>query len=237
MLAFDTLRNDPQAQTMVDVGAHTGGSLGPFAVAGWQVYAFEPDDVNRAKLKANCTQYAHVNIDPRAVTNETTTDKPFYRSEVSTGISGLSSFHPSHKETGRVSTVTLDRFYQEQNVDRVDFLKIDTEGFDLFVLKGVPWDRVAPRMIMCEFEDRKTVPLGYSFADMANFLAAHGYDVLVSEWYPIIEYGRRHKWRRFAWYPTPLAGGDQAFGNLIAVRNPDDMTRLEELVSPRCTRG
>ena len=38
--------------TMVDVGAHFGGSLAPFLHADWRVLAFEPDRMNRAALTA-----------------------------------------------------------------------------------------------------------------------------------------------------------------------------------------
>jgi hypothetical protein len=45
----------------------------------------------------------------------------------------------------------------------VDFLKIDTESHDLFVHQGYPWECGKPAVIECEFEDAKTVPLGYTF--------------------------------------------------------------------------
>src|SRR3546814_10935540 len=84
------------------------------------------------------------------------------------------------------------------DIDGVDFLKVDTEGHDLFVLQGFPWERFRPAVIECEFEDAKTVPLGYTFHDMARFLLAKGYRVLVSEWHPIIRSGVRPDWRRSA---------------------------------------
>ena len=63
---------------------------------------------------------------------------PFFTSGVSSGISGLSSFHPSHKESQRADLATLSDFISKEDIAQVDFLKIDTEGFDLFVLQGFP---------------------------------------------------------------------------------------------------
>jgi len=206
-----------------------GGSLRSFALDGWQVYAFEPDAVNRPELEKMCAHLDNVTIDSRAVSNEILTDQPYYQSDVSSGISGLSAFYPSHKEVGRVSTITLDKFCQGEGITAIDFLKIDTEGFDLFVLNSVPWDRIEPRLIVCEFEDRKTVPLGYTYHDMASYLVDHGYEVMVSEWYPIVEYGQRHKWRRFFPYPGELANTELGHGNLIATLVSADMARLEEI--------
>jgi hypothetical protein len=87
----------------------------------------------------------------------------------------------------------------------VDFLKIDTEGHDLFVLQGFPWERNRPQVIECEFEDLKSKPLGYTTKDMADFLVGKGYTVYVSEWHPILKYGQRHDWHRLQKYPCDLA--------------------------------
>lgn len=216
------------AKVMVDVGAHHGGSLEQFAEDGWKVYAFEPDPKNRAMLSQLCTKYPAVQIDTRAVSDKNLDKLPFYTSEVSTGISSLSSFHDSHKESSCVDTVTLKAFFQEKGIQVVDFLKVDTEGHDLFVLKGIPWNSVQPRVILCEFEDRKTKTLGYDFHELAQYLKNKGYYLLVSEWYPMVEYGARHKWRRFISYPCELAD-DKAWGNIIAVKNSELNSSLSSI--------
>src|SRR3546814_10690268 len=106
----------------------------------------------------------------RAVTGQVRCGQVFYRSDQSTGISGLAAFHPSHVSRQVVDTTTLSDVLADADIDGVDFLKVDTEGHDLFVLKGFPWERFRPAVIECEFEDAKTVPLGYTFHDMARFL-------------------------------------------------------------------
>ncbi|MDP1547483.1 MAG: FkbM family methyltransferase [Anaerolineales bacterium] len=210
--------------TMIDVGAHHGFALAPFLSKEWRIYAFEPDEKNRAKLLerlASQKNKALVNIDTRCVSNKSVKDVAFYSSEQSTGISGLSAFHESHVEAQRVDTVTLTEFFEGKPLPVVDFLKIDTEGHDLFVLQGFPWDRTKPAVIECEFEDTKTVPLGYTFDDLANFLVDKGYTVYVSEWHPIIRYGIRHDWRQLMRYPCELADS-KGWGNLLAFRDPID---------------
>ncbi len=117
---------------------------------------------------------------------------PFYTSNESTGVSSLSAFLPSHQLANIVSTVTLSEFLLEQNLDRVDYLKIDTEGFDLMVLQGVAWEEIQPTVILCEFEDAKTQKLGYTYENLADYLLGKGYHVLVSEWRPIARYGEQH---------------------------------------------
>lgn len=217
-IIYDALKGYKSSKVMIDVGAHFGNSLEPFAEEGWDVFGFEPDPKNRETLLALCTKYPNVNIDARAVSDRSQENLSFFTSEVSTGISSLSSFHESHKESTSVDTITLDVFCNDANIKDVAFLKIDTEGHDLFVLKGVNWETTKPDVILCEFEDKKTKPLGYDFHDLATYLQGKGYALLVSEWYPMVEYGLQHKWRQFSSYPCQLKD-QKAWGNIIAVKD------------------
>ena len=217
---------------MIDVGAHHGSALAPFLNRGWKIWAFEPDEVNRAKLLERLKANEHapnVHLDPRCVSNRSEHGLAFYRSEQSTGISGLSAFHESHVESQRVDTTTLTEFLATHEVPEVDFLKIDTEGHDLFVLQGFPWDRCKPRVIECEFEDAKTVPIGYTFDDLARYLLDLGYSVYVSEWHPIVRYGIRHDWHLLTRYPCGLVNA-HGWGNLLAFRDHIDEKALVEAV-------
>jgi len=217
-IAFQVLGAKNSGGVMIDVGACFGTSLKRFADAGWQVYAFEPDSHNRAQLlERGFGRMSNVMIDRRGVADRPAAAVPLYRSDESAGISGLSAFHPSHVQSELVDVTTLASFSREHDLNSVDFLKIDTEGFDLFVLRGFPWERIQPKLVLCEFEDRKTLPLGYGFHDLAGYLADKGYHLVVSEWYPIERYGIEHSWRRFATYPCDLEDV-AAWGNIIAAK-------------------
>jgi FkbM family methyltransferase len=226
-LVFQLLRGTRRG-VMVDVGAHSGTTLSAFADAGWQVYAFEPDAQNRRPLEARYGAQGNVVIDPRAVSDKPAESVTLFRSDVSSGISGLSRFHASHVASGTVDVTTLTAVCLDHHIEAIDFLKIDTEGYDLFVLRGVPWEALAPHVIVCEFEDAKTVPLGYTFHDLARYLQQHGYRVVVSEWYPVKRYGGVHDWRRFARYPCELIDRN-GWGNLIATRSETTYATLIEL--------
>lgn len=209
-IVFQTIGGQPGV--MLDVGAHWGTSLAPFLATGWTVHAFEPDPTNRAKLSSD---YPAAIIDPRAVSENDGDTVSFFTSDVSSGISTLSPFHPSHVPTASVETVRLDTYILKHGIRRVDFVKTDVEGFDLFALRTFPWETQRPTAIVCEFEDRKTERLGYTAQDLAQFLAQKGYSIVVSEWNPVIEYGSQHKWREFKSYPADIP--PDSFGNLIAV--------------------
>jgi predicted O-methyltransferase YrrM len=146
---------------------------------------------------------------------------------VSTGISGMLAFHESHKLVGTVDVTTVEDIVAVNNIEHIDFLKIDVEGYDFSVLKSVPWDRITPEVIECEFEDAKTKCLGHSWKDICEYLVEKGYTVYVSEWHPIIRYGIRHDWCQLIRYPCELADS-HGWGNLLAFKNDPGVTVLQE---------
>ena len=202
---------------MLDVGAHQGGSMQVFAEHGWQVVACEPDVNNRAKLSQHFGAMPNVVIDPRAVSDVSESGSAFYASVDSTGISSLHPFHSSHSPAHAVDVTTVAELIEHHRLERITFLKIDAEGLDWMVLRSVPWDRVKPEVIECEFEDAKTVRLGYGYRDMADYLAERGYAVYLSEWHPIVRYGVKHQWRQVTKYPCEVAS-EAAWGNFLAFR-------------------
>lgn len=219
---FRFLKVNCKSKIMFDVGAHLGGTLKPFVDLAWKVIAFEPDQENNKKLKERLGDRSNLTIESIAVSNQIKQKVPFYTSVVSTGISGLSAFHESHMKTANVDVTTLRKYCDENQINEIDYLKIDTEGHDFFVLKGFPWEHIKPIMIICEFEDKKTVPLGYTFYELADYLWEKGYNLIISEWYPIIRYGTKHKWRQFHLYPRKLVDHN-GWGNIIALRNDFDL--------------
>ncbi len=205
---------------MMDIGAHHGSSLAPFKRMGWKIFAFEPDPKNREYLLKHHGKDQNVIIDPRAVGEKVEKARAFYGSEESTGISGMLDFRDTHRQIATVAVTTVGEIIKEHGIDHIDFLKIDVEGYDYAVLKGVPWDKVKPDVIECEFEDEKTKLLGHSWRDICDYLVNRGYSVYVSEWHPIIRYGIRHDWLGLKKYPCKLES-DKAWGNLLAfIKDP-----------------
>jgi FkbM family methyltransferase len=197
---------------ILDVGAHYGESHADLVERGWHAIALEPDPENRARIP----QQAHVTIDPRAVSKTDGETVTLYTSPVSSGITSLAPFHPTHTAAVDVQTVRLDTLLSEHGNPTVDLVKVDTEGFDLPVLQTFPWTRQHPKAVVCEFEDRKTIPLGYTYRDLGDLLVAQGYTVFLCEWFPIVEYGQAHDYRRTVAYPADVAEPD-AWGNFVAV--------------------
>ncbi|WP_153798095.1 FkbM family methyltransferase [Foetidibacter luteolus] len=204
---------NPRKGIMFDVGVHYGQSFIEYAKMGWQIIGFEPDPINRKYVP----KVKNLKLYENAVSDQDGLELSFYRSRQSTGISSLTPFEKHHKLITTVKTITLSTVIEIERVDTIDYLKIDIEGHDFFALKGFPFSKLQPEIIMCEFEDFKTIPLGYTYKDMANLLVCQDYDVWLSEWYPLRRYGAERIWRDIRTYPTPLFDGN-ANGNLVAIK-------------------
>jgi|TARA_B100000315_G_C14579535_1_gene589723 FkbM family methyltransferase len=213
---------------MIDVGAHHGTAFKAFLDQGWEVFAFEPDPANRSYVEERYGDNPAIRIEPNAVGDRHGARLDFFASEQSTGISSLIPFHEGHAKVATVETVRLDRYMEEHGIEDVAFLKIDTEGFDLRVLEGFPWEKCQPEVIECEYEDAKTTKIGYTYENLGQFLVDRGYTVFVSEWHPIVRYGVRHQWRRVVPYPATLRDED-AWGNFLAFRDSISIAEVEAL--------
>lgn len=219
-LASSSPKSD--APVLVDVGAHNGAVTDLFLDHGWSVIAYEPDPSNREQFLRRIGTDPRVQLSSAAVSDAATGSASFFTSSVSSGISSLAPFHESHEPTGVVDVVTLAGDLRARKVTRVDFLKIDIEGFDLFALKGFDWS-YAPRFVLYEFENHKTIPLGYSLADSSTYVAKHGYHLVYSVWEPIVEYGTRHRWRGLS--TIPPADVAECWGNVLCFREQTDAAR------------
>jgi len=206
-------------KVMIDVGALGGSTVKPFYEKKYTIYAFEPNPVFYNKL---ASRYLNNNItlEMKCVSNKDEDNLPFYLSNESVGISSLTPFHTTHKKADYVvSSIRLDNYMKSKHINHVNYLKIDTEGHDYFVLQSYPWKLDKPDIILCEFEDLKTKKkLNYTWKDQIKYLTKLGYTIIISEWFPIIKYGTKHKFRGFKEYPCELHHQD-AWGDFICFKD------------------
>jgi FkbM family methyltransferase len=218
-------RRESSSSVLVDVGANHGTVTILFLEMGWSVVAYEPDPSNREEFERHVGAHPRVQLSAAAVSDKPAQSVSLFSSPVSAGISTLAAFHKSHEPTAIVEVVTLAEDLRARGARRVDFLKVDIEGFDYFALKGFDWT-YAPRFVLYEFEDRKTVPLGYSLADSSAYAVDRGYHLVYSVWEPIVEYGTRHRWRGL--FSAPPADVAMCWGNVLCFRDQVDAVRCTQ---------
>lgn len=137
----------PADGVVFDVGANAGVMALQFArlVPRGHVYAFEPTHYAFARLRTN------LGLNPDLAARITATqsfvsahsgDRPASRVFASWKVDGTrgDDRHPVHLGTPvsaeGVGTTTVDDFVAHHGLSRLDFIKIDTDGHELEVLKG-----------------------------------------------------------------------------------------------------
>lgn len=138
------IRNDfPafQADVVFDVGANVGQSARKFlrCFTQSQIYCFEPAGQTFRQLQDNLKDYQrvhsfHVALGAskgrgRLLLNDSSTTFRLLDPSEDVSVSGDLKIED-------VEVETLDEFCREANIDRINYLKIDTEGGELAVLKG-----------------------------------------------------------------------------------------------------
>jgi FkbM family methyltransferase len=139
------------ARVTFDVGAHVGtfSLLAAHANLEGRVYAFEPMPGTFERLRRNVAMngLANVRCANLAVGQFKTTSRLFY--ETGTAIPGEASLRRECTEAFRwaspggeiseteVAVTTLDEFVRENDLAGVDLVKIDTEGTEPEVLRGL----------------------------------------------------------------------------------------------------
>ena len=126
---------------VLDIGANVGHHTLFFSSQVKHVYSFEPYAKVRSLLeeKIRTNRIFNVEIVPFGLSSQTQTLEYFEPNEHN---SGTGSFQPEYysenKRTGiLLELITGDGFIQQRSIKKIDFVKIDVEGFEHFVLEGM----------------------------------------------------------------------------------------------------
>ncbi len=167
---------------VVDVGANFGWYATLFAqlVASGRIYAFEPVPDTYARLLENLALNDMTGkvTAVQAAVSDAAGSCPIYTFERGSAYASLSTLGEARYRTVEVPKLTLDAWLSSAGVGRVDFLKCDTEGSELMVLKGARGllaSAGAP-MIFIELNEETYRAFGYTKDDVRELLGGYGYD-------------------------------------------------------------
>jgi FkbM family methyltransferase len=124
-----------KVSTIFDVGANIGQSATKFrkAFPDSTIYCFEPVKYIFEKLERNLSKDINTKLYPVAMGKNQGVAQIFITEHETT----CSIVEPEHHiRTETVTVDTVDNFNHEFDIQRIDLLKIDAEGFDIDVLKG-----------------------------------------------------------------------------------------------------
>ncbi len=155
-----TMHGQDKELTLFDIGANTGAYLGEltqvFAQTNYKVHSFEPSQSSLAKLKAKFSANKSVIIVNKAISSKSGTAVLFSDRETSgmaslvkRDLGYLNIDHGKTEET--VATSTIDEYCQQNKLERVDFIKLDIEGFELEAFKGAKKQLPVTNFMQFEF--------------------------------------------------------------------------------------
>jgi FkbM family methyltransferase len=138
--------NHADAKVIFDVGGHTGESAlrfhSSFPMA--SIYTFEPIRKNFDRLRHNVRNVPSIRAFKYALGHENASIAFKYRQgkDFSQVISLLRNDEKNANVEEIVEKKTIDSICEKLSIGRIEIVKTDTEGYDLFVIKG------ASRMLM-----------------------------------------------------------------------------------------
>lgn len=172
-----------EADVVVDVGANTGFFSVALAREARQVYAFEPlpqhyDALNDLHLKNLHIQ----NCALGEVTGEANIRVPRRGGRLAGGYATLLPENAldgaEQVESIEIKVVNFDEFWDKNGSGRIEFVKIDVEGFELFVLKGM--ERTAAKFcpsFLVEIERRHNP----AYMDVFRWFIDRGYNICAAK--------------------------------------------------------
>lgn len=179
LLALDLKRWRLSPKVIIDAGANEGQTARYFRrhFKASEIYCFEPVSAVYDLLAANCN-YTSIKCFQQALGDEITIKKifisPSYNGVAS--INGIKQDNLSLEED--VQVTTGQAIHQSLGLDKIDLLKIDTEGYELNVLRGFgPLLTTQVKMVFAEAGFIKGNACQTHISDLITYLSANGFTV------------------------------------------------------------
>jgi FkbM family methyltransferase len=134
---------------VIDVGAWIGDFSAYASIKGAKVYAFEPVKEILEYLKITQKLNRNIHIVEKGLGDES---GMYYISnnEIDSSSNQITA---SSETSQKIEVTTIDKFVKENNIDRVDFIKADIEGFERKMLLGAKETlrKYGPKLAICTY--------------------------------------------------------------------------------------
>lgn len=173
---FDLARPD---SVVLDIGANIGWTalnLGKLCYRG-RVFGFEPDPENFTQLMVNMhlNNLSNVVLSPVALGAGAGKVSMLIPTPSNRGGNRIGAASQDADAVG-IPMMAADEFVMVNKLNRVDLIKIDTEGYELHVLRGASdlLRRFGP-VLFVEINDDNLRQQGGSANELFDYMCAHGY--------------------------------------------------------------
>ena len=181
--------------TIFDVGANVGSTTNSFLVdyPGAHIWAFEPSRKLYSVLANGLSQCKRVTCEQMAVGSSVGEATLLHTQDTTMFHIATSGGSPLGNDTAAdseaVEMTTLDLYCRQRSINTIDFLKIDTEGHDLEVLRGAASMLTQGTIgcVQCECGLNPENAFHRPLEEVKNFIESYGYRMFglyeqVHEW-------------------------------------------------------
>jgi FkbM family methyltransferase len=172
----------PDASRFIDVGANVGLWSARVLQHGGDrvnVLAFEPSTSALAQLRQRFSHGEPIEIISKAVGEEIHTTE-FFEEPGAGEMSSLVAGFSRSASVRQVEVTTIDEELARRSWDSVDFLKVDAEGYDYYVLKGAEKAIAEHKIGVVQFEyNAPWATAGSTLIAAINLFKQHNYQVFL----------------------------------------------------------
>jgi FkbM family methyltransferase len=176
------LRRTQNSTTVIDIGANVGyysllasKNIKPQTGV---VYAFEPISKTFKRLTENIhlNKINNIQYFNQAISDENSFIQIHVGNDENWGMSSINEHEHLSGVVEKVKSETLDNFCKEHNIANIDLVKIDVEGAEFKVLKGMTAviEKFKPEVLI-EILDQHLNKQNVSSTDIFNFFWERGY--------------------------------------------------------------
>lgn len=165
---------------VLDIGANIGFYTEVFSkLTGPEgsVHAFEPEAANFKYLQQNCGQCKNAALINKAVSDKTGPIK-IYLSKM-LNVDHRTYPIDDYEDVMQIEGITIDDYLTSKNIGKIDFIKMDIQGFEMSALKGMEKTlKNNPSVkIITELWPYGLKKAGSSAPEMADFVMSKGFEI------------------------------------------------------------
>lgn len=170
-----------KGDVFIDIGANVGCySLiaSKIVTETGKVYAFEPVNsiYNCLKKNVELNNLKNIVLEKKAIYNKRGVKDLYISLSDNMGMSSIST--PVSNYIEKVNTITLDEFIRNNKVNKVDFIKIDIEGAELYALQGMTNTIIQNKpVIIVELNEWILKETGIDMKDIIKLMQKLGYSM------------------------------------------------------------
>jgi len=178
-----------EGDTILDVGTNVGETLLNFAKLTGEkgfVYGFEPDAKNYSAVQKNISlnDFSNLHVFNLGVSDKKETLKLYRVDEHNFGMNRVLQDDENTEDLyfTEMQTTTLDDIVEENDISKIDLIKIDIEGYEMHALRGATkLLKVFKPPLFIEVGYTRLIKNGTSPNEMFKFLEGFGYTIFHGE--------------------------------------------------------